>query len=536
MNDVRSRLLKTPAGEHWQQLEVKNHHGCALPLFSLRTEKSGGIGEFLDLLPLISWCKQVGFDVIQLLPLNDTGLDPSPYNAISGIALNPLHISLYALPQINMLPHFEEKFRALQNWNHTARVKYDIVRDLKMSLLKEYFHLFFSGIREKPEYQNFIRENPWLFHYSLFKALKEVNEWRSWEDWPSNMKSPTEAQLKDLANEFQEAIHFHNFLQFLAFQQMETVRKEADKEKVWIKGDIPILISRDSADVWGHRNFFLLHLAVGAPPDVYSALGQYWGFPAYDWEAQEKTAYSWWQERLKVCAKLYHLYRIDHVVGFFRLWVIPVGHPANQGSFMPAEENQWIPHGRHLMEMMLKSTKILPIGEDLGLVPPSVKHCLKELGICGTKVMRWERRWDQDGGFIPIQDYPPESMTTVSTHDSDTLQLWWRHSPKEAKLYCDYKGWDYRPFLSPDRQTEMLHDSHQSGSLFHINLLQEYLAVFPELVSPNLNDERINIPGKLLETNWTYRFRQSVEEWKKNEDLIQMIQSLTALGTYSRSR
>ncbi len=178
------------------------------------------------------------------------------------------------------------------------------------------------------------------------------------------------------------------------------------------------------------------------------------------------------------------------------------------------------------MEMMLHAAPILPIGEDLGLVPPAVKECLYSLGICGTKVMRWERRWDQDGGFIPVEEYQPMTMTTVSTHDSDTLQLWWRHFPKEAKLFAQFKGWPYTPFLSTQYQELILRDSHHSGSLFHVNLLQEYLALIPELVSQNPHNERINIPGKVLDTNWTYRFKPSVEKIVQHIPLREKILSI----------
>lgn len=260
------------------------------------------------------------------------------------------------------------------------------------------------------------------------------------------------------------------------------------------------------------RHYFFLHQAAGAPPDMYSRDGQYWGFPTYDWEELEKQDFDWWRERLQIASHLYNLYRIDHVVGFFRMWAIPLGKPAKEGSFTPAGEHEWIPLGKRLMEMMIKSSPILPIGEDLGLVPPEVKQCLYDLGICGTKMMRWERRWDKDGSFIPIEEYQPMTMSTVSTHDSDTLQLWWRHFPNEAKVFSEFKGWDYKPFLTQERHKEILWDSHHSASLFHINLLQEYLALFPELVSENPNSERINIPGKILDTNWTYRFRPTVEK------------------------
>lgn len=519
-------LVHTAATAQWQKVGARSHHGVCIPLFSLHSEKSCGIGEYYDLLPMIQWCKEVGLDIIQLLPLNDMGLETSPYNAISSCALNPIHLSLTELHNIALVPQHEEKLSKLSYWNRTSRIKYHIVRELKFAFLREYFSCIFSAIEPSSAYQTFVEKNPWLSSYALFKTLKEIHFWKSWEDWPNLLKSPSEKGYAELLKEHHKSCDFHIFLQFLCYQQLEAVKRNATEKGVFLKGDIPILISRDSSDVWHQRHLFLLNFAAGAPPDVYSREGQHWGFPLFDWEELEKYDYNWWRERLRVATGLYDLYRIDHVVGFFRMWAIASGKPPREGSFLPPHQEQWIPQGRKLMEMLLKSSPMLPIGEDLGLVPPEVKECLRQLGICGTRVIRWERRWDGDGGYIPFQEYHPLSMTTVSTHDSDTLQLWWRHFPKDAKLFADFMGWSYKPFLSNEYHERILYDAHHTPSHFHINLLGEYLALFPELVAANPHHERINIPGKVLQTNWTYRFKPSVEKIIKHTPLREKIRSL----------
>ncbi len=527
MEDTRDHLLHSAAARQWERVGIRHHHGISIPLFSIHSQKSCGIGEFLDLIPLIFWCREVGFDVIQLLPLNDTGMDTSPYNGISACALNPIYLSISSLPDISRVPNYEEKLAKMRHWNRSPRVKHHIVRELKLSFLFDYFSLVFSEIENKESYQQFCQHHSWVRAYAVFRALKEFELWKSWEDWPLSVKSPSDESFSNLALAHQKKVQFYTFLQYLCYQQMREVRKAAEEAAVFLKGDIPILMSRDSVDVWYYRRYFLMHLVAGAPPDCYAEKGQYWGFPPYDWEEIEKSGYEWWKQRLQAASELYHLYRIDHVVGFFRLWVIPLGKEATTGCFIPAQESEWIPHGKKMMEIMLTSSPLLPIGEDLGTVPPSIKAVLAQLGICGTRVMRWERRWDGDGGFIPVSAYLPTSMTTVSTHDSDTLQLWWSHSPKEARLYCEFKKWDYKPFLSLDRHHEILMESHRSASLFHINLLQEYLALFPSLVSPNPNDERINFPGKILDTNWTYRVRPSLEEIQAHIPLKEMMRGFS---------
>jgi len=525
---VAQTLLDSPAGLKWKTIGLRHHHGVCLPLFSLHSQTSGGIGEYLDLIPMIRWCKTIGMDVIQLLPLNDTGQEPGPYNAISSVALNPIHLSLHALPFFEKVPSAEEKLAHLRQWNTSYRVNYSLIRDWKASFLWSYYQAVFSDFSQSNDYQTFLKNNRWVEPYGLFKALKESQGWRSWEEWPAALKNPSPAGYEALMQEYLPVIQFHSFLQYFCYQQFLEVRAVAEKEGVLLKGDVPILIARDSADVWYEPSNFLLEMTAGAPPDTYSDVGQNWGSPIYNWDALKKKNYQWWKDRLGVAGSFYQLYRIDHVVGFYRIWTIPSGSSPQKGAFLPADQALWIPHGEEIMKMMLESSPMLPIGEDLGVVPKEVRKSLAQLGICGTKVMRWERRWETDKGFIPVGEYSPISMTTVSTHDSDTLQEWWKHSPKEAKEFADYKKWPYEPFLSKEHHQEILRDSHHSGSLFHINLLQEYLALFPELISKNLNDERINIPGKVLATNWTYRFKPSVEEITQHTALQEVIKALIA--------
>ena len=199
---------------------------------------------------------------------------------------------------------------------------------------------------------------------------------------------------------------------------------------------------------------------------------------------------------------------------------------AMEGHFIPNDPALWIPQGEKIMRMMIENSSMLPIGEDLGVVPPEVRQDLGTLGICGTKVMRWERYWHGDWSFIPVQNYPRESMTTVSTHDSETLALWWRNQPQESGDYAHRRGWEYTPLLSYDYRMGILWDSHHSHSLFHINLLQEYLAFIPDMVWPDPEDERINVPGLVSEQNWSYRFRPSLEEITTNEQLADIMRNL----------
>ncbi|SCA62958.1 4-alpha-glucanotransferase [Chlamydiales bacterium SCGC AG-110-M15] len=520
------QLLDSAAGTQWKSIGVKHHHGINIPIFSLRSRQSCGIGEYLDLIPMIEWCNAVGLDVIQILPINDTGMDSSPYNALSAFALNPTLLSLTALPEIEFYPDLIEKIESLQALNHEQRVDYRTVIPLKREIVFEYAKRRFSNFVHDAHFQRFLQENSWLESYGLFVALKEEHDWKSWEEWPENLQNPSTGYAMECLHCHRDAVNTHIAIQYLCFQQMHQVKEKASSLNVLIKGDIPILISRDSADVWLNRNLFKMEFSAGAPPDMYAEDGQNWGFPIYNWEEIEKEDYSWWRQRLQVATYFYHLYRIDHIVGFFRIWAVPPGMTGRDGHFDPEDQSTWIEHGKKIMEMMLESSPMLPIGEDLGAVPPDVRQCLKDLGICGTKVMRWERDWDGDQSYIELDDYPTESMTTVSTHDSETLSQWWKSGAEDVKTLCDSRGWEMLEEIPEDYLKTILWESHHSPSLFHINLLNEYLALVPGMTWPEIEDERINIPGEILDENWSYRYRVYVEEIAKSDKLRGVVKGL----------
>lgn len=448
-----------------------------MPLFSLRSKRSCGIGEFEDLIPLIDWCKEKGFDCLQLLPLNDTGDDPSPYNPISSCALDPIYLSLSSWMSAEELA----SFTPLGELRRLARKE---VKKKKMEWLIRYFADTFPSLSRAASFKDFLSQNEWLPSYAKIK--KETSD-------------------------------FHYFLQYLCFSQMQKVRAHAEKQGVFLKGDVPILLSQSSADVQSEAHLFNLHFTAGAPPDYYAPTGQNWGFPLFNWEAIRKAHFAWWKQRLTVIEKLYHLYRIDHVVGFFRIWAIPLGKDPASGSFIPENRSSWLPQGEEILEMMLENCRLLPIAEDLGTIPDEIYPALKKLGICGTKVVRWER--NKDNSYIAYHRYEPFSMTTVSTCDSDTLRMWWKNFPDEAKDFAQFKNWDYEPNLSFERLLILLREAHHTPSYFHINLLQEYLSLFPELVWENGENERVNVPGTTLSTNWTYRFRPSLEEITEHQGL-----------------
>lgn len=511
LKKIEDELKKTPLYSQWQQIGIKHHHGIDLCLSSLKTKKSCGIGEFLDLLPLIEWCSSVGFSVIQLLPLNDSGEDPSPYNALSSIALHYIYLSLHSLPFIDEIPSLKASLIHLQALNTTENVDYAAVLKEKSSWLKNYYDLVGHHILKSQAYKEFLKENSWVEGYALYKTLKNSMSFASWQMWPEPLQNPSKEHIRKLCIIHKEWISYYSVLQYLCYQQLKSVKEHATKSNVFLKGDIPILISPDSADVWLNRDLFDLSFAVGYPPDIFNEKGQMWGFPAFHWDIIKRHHYSWWKQRLKISSYYYHLYRLDHVVGFYRLWLIPRGKEPKDGFYKPYEIQEATKAGHEHLSAITTSSTMLPIGEDLGNIPQEIFSSLRSIGIAGTKVMRWERDFEGDGHFFPYNNYNPLSMTCVSTHDSETLELWWKNEPAEVIDYCQFNKWNYTKTLSRERRLEILKIAHNTSSLFHINLFQEYLALFPEFVHPNPENERINIPGFILPSNWTYRFRPHLE-------------------------
>ena len=486
---------------HWEKVGFFPHHGICLPLSALRTQQSSGIGEFLDLLPLIEWCKEIGFDCLQLLPLNDQGMDLSPYNPLSSCALDPIYLSLKSLPDAKDLEIFAP-------YNTLPRLARREVKTLKMQWLHRYFENAFPSVEKTKEYQAFLKKYTWLTDYVRFMTLKERYNYLHWKDWPSSLYSPTQKELD-----------FHSFVQYLCFSQLEKVRSFATSSSFLLIGDLPILLSGDSADVWAHPSLFRLDLAAGAPPDRYNVRGQKWGFPLFNWDEMYKTDFGWWKERLHTIESLYHIYRLDHVVGFFRIWAIPLQGNPEEGSFIPPDSALWEEQGKKILQILIDHCSLLPIAEDLGTIPPFVPSVLKDLGICGMKILRWQ-------GDLLYEKYEPLSITAISTPDMEPLALWWQKHPEEATSFAKRKHWAYEVPFSAKQQIAILKDAHHTASLFHINPFQEYLFAFPELKWGNWEEERINVPGILSPTNWTYRFRPYLEEIIKHGPFAKMLREV----------
>jgi 4-alpha-glucanotransferase len=304
--------------------------GVAVPLSSLRSASSFGIGEFADLALLGQWCKDCGLDLIQLLPINDTGYEPSPYSALSAYALHPVYLRLSELAGYQVV--FQEAEALRDKLGGLARVNHKEVWGAKQALLRKVFDQSKFSLESA---ELWLVDRPWGRVYAVFSALRERYQRAGWQSWPEH-RNPTTRQIADLWNDLGAEAIFHIWMQTECERQLAACVLELKKAGVALKGDIPILLNEDSADVWAHPEFFDLSLRAGSPPDEMNPDGQNWGFPVYNWANLEKDGYNWWKQRLNHAARFYQAYRIDHVLGFFRIWATPAAnYSAQLGLYQP---------------------------------------------------------------------------------------------------------------------------------------------------------------------------------------------------------
>jgi 4-alpha-glucanotransferase len=285
--------------------------GTVVPVGALRSEKSAGVGEFPDLIEFGALCAKMGVGLVQLLPVNDSGYESSPYSALTAFGLNPIYLRIGDLPEA---AGFEADIEALgKEFNSRSRYPYEALLRAKMNILKKIFAKNQKTISESAALKTWIEGNPWVKPYAVFRRLKEANSERSWKEWSGQTASWDDPSLA-------EGHLFWAWLQQALDTQFSAAAASLAKAGICLMGDLPILMNEDSCDVWAHPGNFDQALSAGAPPDMYSPEGQNWGFPIYNWQAQSKDGFTWWKGRLKAAEKYYQAYRIDHVLGFFRIW------------------------------------------------------------------------------------------------------------------------------------------------------------------------------------------------------------------------
>ena len=319
--------------------------GTQVPVFSLRTRKSAGIGDFGDLKTMIDFVASTGQKVLQLLPINDTTIthtwtDSYPYSCISVFAIHPQYADLHALPELKNAKARAEAEKTRAELNALDKIDYEKVNDFKINYLRQIFNQEGEKMMKTAEYKAFFQDTElWLVPYAQYSYLRDKNGTADFNQWPDHQVWD-EAERKALADPKTAAyknVAFFYFVQFVLDRQMQEAHEHAKAKGVILKGDIPIGVNRNGCDVWMEPKYFNLNGQAGAPPDDFSVNGQNWGFPTYNWFEMLKDGCQWWNRRFKNMARYFDAYRIDHVLGFFRIWEIPV-HSVHGllGQFAPA--------------------------------------------------------------------------------------------------------------------------------------------------------------------------------------------------------
>ncbi len=419
---LRDLLAKSISKDNWENIGFTKRAGVLIPLFSVYSQDSFGIGDFGDLKLIIDWAKSTSNSIVQLLPMNEVGSLFCPYDALSSFALEPSYICLKDFPALK-----DKKFvSASQDSDY---VDYS-VKEAKLGLLWDVY--LASDLSEAVDFEEFQKKNfYWLADFAFFKVLKKHHQDKPWYEWEDKFRSRSLLALQSFQQENIEEITFQMWLQWILFKQFKQASSYAAGNNILIKGDLPVLVSRDSADVWAHPQFFKLDFAAGAPPDMYCAKGQRWGMPTYNWENIAQDGYRYVKEKLKYASEFYNILRIDHVVGLFRIWSIPYQElQENQGLngfFDPLDERLWSQHGRNILNVLVKNTKMLLCAEDLGVIPKCCTDTLQEFGIPGNDVQRWVKDWNGRHDFLLPGQYRALAVAMLSTHDTTNWQAWWQY-------------------------------------------------------------------------------------------------------------
>lgn len=461
--------------------------GLLLHLSSLPgTGETGELGS--EARHFVDFLRASGFSIWQMLPIGPTQFDGSPYQSSSMHAGNPRFISIEPLVEAGWLPA-----EMLQQ----ERISDAEKRRLLLRAWREFQRLEDSA--SCAALQAFVDDHPWLPEYALFRALHE-EQGGSWWEWPAALRDRDPEALRQVRERLTQAISYIQFEQYQFFRQWEALKRYANERGVQLFGDMPIFVAHDSAEVWSHRQMFLLdetghpEMVAGVPPDYFSATGQRWGNPLYRWEAMQADGFSFWIERMKTQLQLFDLVRIDHFRGFESFWAIPASEEhAINGQWMEAP-------GDALFERLHEIYDPLPlVAEDLGIITPEVEALRLRYALPGMKVLQFAFSGESTNPYLPFR-HEQNSVVYTGTHDNDTTRGWYLSLNDDMRQYVDdYLGRSREPMPWP-----MIRTALASRSRLAIIPMQDVLGLD--------SSGRMNLPGT-TEDNWSWRF-----DWSQVEE------------------
>ena len=442
--------------------------------------------EFVDFL------KAAGQKYWQFLPLGPTSMGDSPYSSFSTFAGNPYFIDLDLLVKDQLLEAGEPK--AVRWGSRRSAVDYGSLAENRLPLLRRAYER--GHERFADELERFVQDTPWVETYALYMALKAEFGMLPWTEWPdADIRLHRPEAVRLWSRKLRGEMDFHIFVQFLFYRQWNALRLYAQKQGILFIGDIPIYVALDSADVWSEPHYFQLDgdnvpkAVAGVPPDAFTADGQLWGNPLYDWDAMARDGFGWWIRRIEGAQKLYDCIRIDHFRGLESYWSVPYGDTtAKNGVWMPGP-------GMKLVGVLTSWFNDLGfIAEDLGYVTPGVRKLLEDSGLPGMKVMEFAFDAHGDSDYLP-HNCPPNSVCYLGTHDNNTVRGWLRHTRRSDREFAarymhitDDEGWCWG----------MIRAGMASAANLFVVQMQDLLEL-PE-------SARMNTPG-IPSGNWRWRMR-----------------------------
>lgn len=444
--------------------------------------------------------KEMGFSLWQTLPLNPVDPSGSPYCSNSAFAGNLCFIDPLSLYESGMITEEELKGNEYDGSEYAAN--YDFALEKRISTLRSAFSRLDEDTKKLVDI--FASQNEWVFPYAYYMALRESFSQRPWWEWDSEYVKYEEA-LKH-KEKYEDKISFYIFSQYIFFMQFRSLKEYANASGVELMGDMPIYVSRDSADLWANRKQFQINekslapsFVAGVPPDYFSEDGQLWGNPLYDWDSMEKDSFSWWKKRLSHSLKLFDRVRIDHFRAFASYWAVPA-------ESKTAKTGKWIDGpGMKLFDAFKEEFKSLPIiAEDLGTFGEDVVKLLRDTGFPGMRVIQFGFDPDGDSTHLP-HNYPLNCVAYVGTHDNNTILGWlWDASERErafALRYCCFGGsnWGEGGHYSPSCRA-VIEALWRSSAATAVVAVQDMCGYG--------KDARMNIPGTDKE-NWSFRISQS---------------------------
>ncbi len=535
--------------------------GVLTPLFALRGEDDLGIGDVASLREFIDWIAQAGFKLVQLLPINEIGGDNSPYNAISAMAIEPttLHLAPNS-PQDLTREDFDTLVAHVDLASlRPGGVKYRNVKKLKRRLLEKAFANFSAHASDERqlEFRAFREaEAAWLRDYAFFRVLMEENDdSAAWSRWPAQHQSIERARnwLRDLSQERQRSLmdrqEFFCYVQWIAHQQWRAVKLYAEERGVALMGDIPFGVSYHSADVFARPDEFVLDWFGGAPPEPHfkddaftQKWGQNWGIPLYRWDRMRANSFAWWRERVHAARCIFHLFRIDHILGFYRIYAFP-WRPRKNKQFLPLDQHQMLeqtggraPHfvprndetpenceankrdGEEYLRAVLEeagATRV--IGEDLGVVPYYVRPGLQSLGIAGFKIPQWEVR---DGLITPGDKYERLSVATYATHDHKPIRALWEEAIETPMPTSEQSRFDLAKmavFAGADPNLDKFDFENDFYPAIMEALFKSESWIAVVMITDLLARKyRFNVPGTKANLNWTRRMQRSIAQLRSS--------------------